>query len=241
MRLAGAALAWLAGLSSCDFTLSNYDEIYSRGADHLVLCSASIDDKYSVSTDEIDEALSRARLEGTTLHLYAHRPGDTVAISTLEYLLAAAVERGVEFVTYDDLTTSALPGSLALSFDDHSIASWAAMRPAFQRHRARVTFFVSAFAGSTEEELAQLAALAGDGHDIQYHSVAHRNAEDYAAEHGVDAYVADDILPGLETIRAAGYAATVFAYPYGARDAATDEALAPHFQNLRAIRATCPQ
>jgi hypothetical protein len=41
-------------------------------------------------------------------------------------------------------------------------------------------------------------------------------------------------------MRDAGYPTTVFAYPFGARNAATDAALAPYFTRLRAIRTTCP-
>lgn len=233
------ALLW--GLSGCDLTLSSYDEIYSRGADHFVLCSNSIDNKNSVSSDEMAEALTRAKLDGTTLHLYAHRPGDTVEVSTLEDLLSAAVERDVGFVTYEALTAGEAPGTLALSFDDHNLASWVAMRPMLDRYGARVTFFISSYSGLEPEDQAKIRELADDGHDIEFHSVRHKNAPDYAAEHGVEAYVADEIVPGLAAMRAAGYATTVFAYPYGARTAELDDALAPHFANLRAIRSTCPQ
>jgi beta-phosphoglucomutase-like phosphatase (HAD superfamily) len=58
---------------------------------------------------------------------------------------------------------------------------------------------------------------------------------------GMDTYLADDIVPGLDAIRAAGYATPIFAYPYGARDDATDAALSQYFAHLRAIRSTCPQ
>jgi hypothetical protein len=231
----------LAGLAGCDTTLATYDTIYSRGADHYVLCAQNLDDKNSVSADDVAEALSRAKLDGTTVHFYTHRPGGTVETSTVEDVIAAAAERGVGFATYAELADHEVPGSLALSFDDHNLASWIAMRPILEAHRARVTFFVSAYLGITDEERAQIRQLADDGHDIEYHSVAHLNAETYAAAHGVDGYVADEILPALTAMRDAGYPTTIFAYPFGARTAATDAALAPYFSHLRAIRSTCPQ
>ncbi len=222
-------------------TLSAYDEIYSRGADHFVLCAHNLDNKNGISTDEIAEALSRAKLDGTTLHVYTHRPGDTVETSTVEDILAAAAERGVELTTYEELSAGEVPGSLALSFDDHNIASWMAMRPTFERYHARVTFFISAFLAISDKERAQIRVLSNDGHDIEYHSTAHLDAEAYVAAHGVDGYLADEIFPALQAMRADGYATTVFAYPYGARNAAIDAALAPYFTHLRAIRSTCPQ
>jgi Polysaccharide deacetylase len=235
----GAALGALL-LLGCDTTLSSFDPIYSRGADHFVLCAQNVDDKNSISTDDLADALTRAKLDGTTLHLYTHRPGDTVETSTVEDLLAAAVERGVGFVTYEALTAGEAPGTVALSFDDHNIASWIAMRPLLARYHARVTFFISAFTALEDSERAAIHQLADDGHDIEYHSVMHKNAADYAGAHGIAGYLADEITPALDAMRAAGYATTVFAYPFGARTAETDAALAPYFVHLRAIRTTCP-
>jgi hypothetical protein len=229
----------VAGPSGCTASLSDYSDSYSRG-EHFVLCSSSIDDAHHVGSEQIGDALARAMADGTTLHLYAHNPGETVRLKVIEDLLAAAVEHGAEFTTYDQLNAGLATGALALSFDDHSIASWAALRPMFARHGARVTFFISEFLGLTTEQRAELRQLSDDGHDIEYHSTQHLNAVDYAAAHGLDGYVADEILPALDAMRADGYPTTVFAYPFGARNAATDAALAPYFSHLRAIRTTCP-
>lgn len=221
--------------------MSDHGDIYSRGADHFVLCAASIDDKYHIDAAEIAHALDRAAREGMTLHLYTHSPGDTVQPATLDAMFAAATERGIAFVTYEELALHAVPGSLALSFDDHSVASWTSLRPMFAQYHAQATFFVSEFLSLTEDERTQLRQLADDGHDIEYHSTSHQNAVDYTAAHGIDAYVADDILPALQAMRADGYPTTVFAYPFGARDTTIDAALAPYFTNLRAIRSRCPR
>ncbi|HRC58797.1 MAG TPA: hypothetical protein PKU97_22895, partial [Kofleriaceae bacterium] len=97
--LAAALAAW----AGCDAALSEYDSIYSRGADKYVLCGHSIDDKNFVSLDEIERAMVRARIDGTTLHLYAHKPTRTVERSTIESVLAAAERQGVPLVTYAEL------------------------------------------------------------------------------------------------------------------------------------------
>jgi hypothetical protein len=232
----------LAALAACNAeSLASADEIYSRGADHFVLCAHNIDDRYHTSVDDIGDALDRAKADGTTLHLYAHIPGETVAISAIEDVLAAVAERGMSFATYQELETGEVPGSLALAFDDHSVTAWFALRPMFERYRARVTFFISAFLTLAGDELAALEQLYADGHDIEFHSTSHFDAVEYSTMFGMDEYLAVEIVPGLDAMRAAGYAPTIFAYPRGARNAATDAALAPSFAHLRAIRTTCPR
>ncbi|MBK7537152.1 MAG: polysaccharide deacetylase family protein [Myxococcales bacterium] len=235
--LAAALAAW----AGCDAALSEYDSIYSRGADKYVLCGHSIDDKNFVSLDEIERAMVRARIDGTTLHLYAHKPTRTVERSTIESVLAAAERQGVPLVTYAELERGERPGTLALSFDDHDLVGWTSLQPAFERTRSQVTFFVSAYLDLSAEERGQLRTLATLGHDIQFHSTWHQNAESYTAEHGVTAYVDNEILPALTAMRTDGFAPTVFAYPFGARTSTVDDAMIPHFQHLRAIYATCPQ
>lgn len=231
----------LAVSSGCIASLADMDEIYSRGADHYVLCGMSIDDKNSVSIDAIGGALDRAQIDRTSLHLYAHQPTRTVEAAAIENVLAGAADRGLGFATYADLAAGEVPGSLAFSFDDHDLIGWTALRPVFARYQARVTFFISAYPDLEAEEIAQLHQLAADGHDIEYHSTNHYDAEEYAAENGVDAYVADDILPGLEAMRAGGFSPTIFAYPFGARTTEIDDALRPYFNHLRAIQFTCPR
>jgi hypothetical protein len=232
----------LAALAACNVaTLASHDEIYSHGADHLALCAQNIDDAYRISTAEIADALDRAQADGATLHLYTHIPGDTISTGAVEGVLSAVAERSMSFATYDELSAGEVPGSLALAFDDHSVAAWFALRPMLDHYHAHVTFFVSAFLTLGDDELADLEQLAGDGHDIEYHSTGHFDAVSYSTMFGIDAYLATDIIPALDAMRAAGYTPTVFAYPYGARNAATDAALAPMFAHLRAIRSTCPQ
>jgi peptidoglycan/xylan/chitin deacetylase (PgdA/CDA1 family) len=238
-RLVLCCVPALTGLFACTKMMSDETDIYSRG-EHFVLCSSSIDDKNHVTAAQIADAIARASADQTTVHFYTHTPGVTVQLSTIEDVLATAWARGLEFTTYEQLSADVAPGSLALSFDDHSIASWTTLRPLFARYGARVTFFVSAYLALTADERAQLHQLADDGHDIEYHSTNHLDAVDYVAAHGMDAYIADEILPALDAMRADGYPTTIFAYPFGVRNAATDAALARYFTRLRAIRSRCP-
>jgi peptidoglycan/xylan/chitin deacetylase (PgdA/CDA1 family) len=83
--------------------------------------------------------------------------------------------------------------------------------------------------------------LAADGHAIEFHGTEHLDARRYVADHGLDAYLADEIDPGLAAMRADGFDPHVFAYPFGAHTAATDRALLDRFTLLRTVRTTCPR
>lgn len=233
--LAFAALLW-----GCDSSLSEMDNIYSRGADRRVLCGLSVDNKNLVSADAIAAGLDRAQVDGTVLHLYSHRPAGTVDESTIELVLAGAADRDLGFVTYRDLADGTKAAGLAFSFDDRDLAGWHPLRPLFDRYGAKVTFFISQFSVLDDDEVRMLRDLAADGHAIEYHSTNHFNAEEFAASNGIDRYIAEDILPDLQRMREAGFDPTSFAYPFGARTPAIDEAVLQHFQLLRAIRYTCP-
>jgi Polysaccharide deacetylase len=227
-------------LGGCDSAISEMDNIYSKGADHDVLCGLSVDNKNAVSADSIATGLDRAQLDRTVIHLYTHKPTGTVDESTIELVLAGAADRDMDFVTYRDLVDGTKTAGLAFSFDDHDLAGWHPLRSMFDRYGAKVTFFVSSFWSLSEEDLGKLRDLAADGHAIEYHSTFHENAEEYSRANGVERYVEDDILPDLQRMREAGFDPTSFAYPFGARTAATDAALLQHFRLLRAIRYSCP-
>ncbi|HEY5920396.1 MAG TPA: polysaccharide deacetylase family protein [Kofleriaceae bacterium] len=233
-------LLLLALLAGCDVTLSAMDNIYSRGADHPVLCAISVDNKNAVSADAIAAGLDRAQVEEVVIHLYTHKPAGTVDESTIEQVLAAAADRGMPFVTYRELAEGTATHGLAFSFDDHDLDGWHPLRELFDLYGAKVTFFISAYEGFSDVGKAKLRDLHADGHSIDYHSTNHKDAEAYAAEFGVDRYVADEIVPALELMRADGFDPKVFAYPFGSRTAETDTAVLEHFPLLRASHFNCP-
>jgi len=230
----------VVALAGCDVTLSEIDNIYSHGAEHRVLCGISIDNKNTVSADAIAVGLDRATVDETILHLYSHKPNGTIDESTIEQVVAGAADRNMNFVTYAELVDGTATEGLALSFDDHDVVGWNSLLPMFEIYGARVTFFVSHYSSINDEERRLMRNLSDAGHAIEYHSTAHQNAETYSAENGVEAYITDDILPGLAAMRADGYTPRVFAYPFGARTAATDEAVLEHFPLVRASHFNCP-
>lgn len=228
-------------LGGCDVTLSEINSIYSRGADQPIVCGISVDNKNTVSNDAIAIGLDKAQAEHLVIHLYSHKPAGTVDESTIEQVVASAADRDLPFVTYRDLVDGTATSGLAFSFDDHDIRGWHALLPLFARYGARVTFFISAFTALDAEERRLLHELGAAGHGIEYHSTYHEDAEAYAAQFGLDGYIADDILPGLEAMRADGHDPRVFAYPFGARTGATDEAVLQHFALVRGSHFNCPR
>lgn len=231
-------LAWCAG---CDTALSQIDAIYSRPADGPVVCGLSVDNKNIVSPDSIAIGLDKAQAEEWVIHLYSHQPEGTVDESTIEEVVAGAADRDMPFVTYRELLAGEASYGLAFSFDDHDIRGWHALLPLFARYGAKVTFFISAYQTLDAEERSLLHELEAAGHAVEYHSTNHLDAAAYVSEHGAESYLADEILPGLTAMRADGFAPQVFAYPFGARSAASDEALRATFPLVRGSYFNCPR
>jgi hypothetical protein len=232
-----ATVAWAIALiaSGCRIDVDGIDGAFYDHDGRKVHCAVNLDNKAG-NIAGIDDALDRALQRREVVELYAHRPGVTVEIATIEAALAGARDRGLAFVTYADFAAGAeLPAGLALSFDDTSIPQWYELRPLFQQYDARVTFFISRYAGVSDEWRAMVAELAADGHDIAAHSVQHLRAPSYVEDHGLAAYVRDEVLPSIQVLRDDGHVVTSFAYPFGARTAELDDALLDHVPILRSV------
>lgn len=199
-------------------------------------CAADLDTRANNSLDSVDTALDRAADRGQVVELYAHNPGTTVPVSTIEHVLAGAHDRGLRFVTYAELAAGGVTGpGIALSFDDTFIAAWSELRPMFTAYGARVTFFVSRYGVLSPALHAQLHELAGDGHEVAAHTVLHQRGPDYVEQYGLAAYLAEEVLPSIQVLRDEGFEVTSFAYPFGARTAETDDAILAHVPIIRSV------
>ncbi|HEY5933615.1 MAG TPA: polysaccharide deacetylase family protein [Kofleriaceae bacterium] len=228
--------AILALLTGCQADLGDIDGAFYDGDGRAVHCAVDLDLIANNSIASIDTALDRAAARGEVVELYAHSPGKTVPYDTIEHVLAGAVSRGLPFVTYADFATTDVQGpGLALSFDDHNIVEWYSLRPMFERHGARVTFFLSRYAYLGELEYQNLRELAGDGHAVEAHSVNHLRAPLYVEERGLAAYLADEVIPSIEVLENDGYPVHAYAYPFGARTDELDDAIREHVPILRSI------
>jgi hypothetical protein len=228
--LAGALLA------GCHDELGEVDGAFYDGDGRRVHCSINLDTSANNQIASIASGLNRARDRNEVVELYAHSPGRTVPMEKIAYVLEGAYDRGLGFVTYADFARGdhASPG-LALSFDDTSVDAWLEMRPLLERYGARVTFFVSRYHTFSEAQLAGLKVLAADGHDIEPHSVGHFRAPEYVENHGLAAYLREEIDPSIAALRADGYEVHAFAYPFGARTSELDDAIARRVPVLRSV------
>jgi len=235
------ALAVTAGamLAGCQQQLDELDGVFYNGDGRLVHCGVNLDTSANTSLDSIDSGLDRARDRGEVIELYAHHPGVTVPIDKLEYVLAGARDRGLGSVTYADFARGsyASPG-LALSFDDTSVDAWVALRPLLQHYGARVTFFVSRYKSLGPDQHAGLKLLAGDGHDVEPHTVLHLRAPDYVEDNGLNAYLRNEVDPSIEALRKDGFEVNAFAYPFGVRTGEIDAAIAKRVPVLRSVEFT---
>jgi peptidoglycan/xylan/chitin deacetylase (PgdA/CDA1 family) len=235
-----AMLAAIGAATACQRTIAETDGVFVAASEHVrVHCAVNLDSEAMNSWSSIDAGLDRAARRGEIVELYAHHPGVTVSVDTVEHVLAGAATRGLGFVTYADLArgTATFPG-LALSFDDTSVDAWTQIEPLLARYGARVTFFVSRYFALQDEQRAELHQLAAAGHAIEPHSVLHLRAPQYVEDNGLSAYLADEAQPSIDALVAEGYPITTYAYPFGARTDETDRALLERVELLRSVAFT---
>jgi hypothetical protein len=219
------------------------DDLFFTFDDRQVLCGSALDDinKSSVDWDKVQHGIDTAFKYDWIYERYAHGPGSTVKLETLERAFTMFDEAGLSWTTYRDLDPDAEPyPGITFAFDDSAIDSWFELRDMFARHHALVTFFVTRYDQFTPEQRAKLHTLADDGHDIEAHTMTHANAVEYAKQYGVDAYVQNEVLPSLEVLRADGFSPESFAYPYGARSDELDRAIEPYVRYIRTTPGPCP-
>lgn len=231
----------LLGVGGCgdNYNLGLY---FTYDPDRYVLCPQKLDDdRDPVDWDLIDKRIHDAVELHWVYGLYAHRPGVSIRLETLEHTLDLIDAAGLPYLRYRDLDPDTVPTpGVVLAFDDDFIAEWASMREILDRHGAKVTFFVTRYAAFTDDERAELHRFADEGHGVEAHGMLHLAATDYVATHGMQAYLDDEVLPSLKILQDDGFPAESFAYPFGDHDDDIDRALEPHVRYVRTIAAKCP-
>lgn len=211
--------------------------------DRRVLCSHAMDDLALVVPWElIEDQMLEAAQSNSVLVLHAHIPDVSIRTATIERILTMAERRGLAFLTFRELDPAATPrAGLALAFDDNAIDAWFGVRDLLAAHGAHITFFVTRWYSRTDGERAELRMLADDGHDVEPHSVNHLHAPDYVREHGLPAYIADEVQPSIDGLVQAGYPPpTTFAYPFGQNTPELDDAILKIVPRVRVTVGTCP-
>jgi peptidoglycan/xylan/chitin deacetylase (PgdA/CDA1 family) len=233
-----------AGAAGCQQDVADIDGVFYNGDHRLVHCAVNLDSKGRVSEASIDTGLDRAHDRHEVVEFYSHHPGPggTVPIDKIEYVLAGAQARGLAFNTYADFAnhTDTAPG-IAMSFDDTFADAWVQLRPLFDKYHARITFFVSHYVSLSDREHAELHELADDGHDIEPHTVRHLHAPDYVDQHGLNAYLHDEVDPSIQVLRDEGFEVNAFAYPFGARTGEIDAGIAKRVPVIRSVAFSYPE
>jgi hypothetical protein len=208
-----------------------------------VLCSQPIDDiTHPARWDLVEEEMQEAEHTNSVLLLHAHTPGETITTAAIERVLTMAEEHHLAFLTFREFAFGETPRpGLALAFDDEGIDAWFSVRDLLAAHGAHVTFFVTRWYSRSDAERAELWTLFGDGHDVEPHTVDHLHAPQYVRDHGLDAYIADEVIPSIDGLTQAGYPpANTFAYPFGEHTEELDLAIFPIVPRVRVGPAACP-
>jgi peptidoglycan/xylan/chitin deacetylase (PgdA/CDA1 family) len=74
-----------------------------------------------------------------------------------------------------------------------------------------------------------------EGHSIEAHGVHHLDAATYIADHGLAAYLDDEVQPSIDILRADGFAPVAYAHPFGSHTRELDEAIAGRIRFARSI------
>lgn len=211
--------------------------------DRKVLCSLAFDDlSASADWDLIDEQLDVAARTNAVALLHAHVPGVSVSIAAIERILTMADQRRLAFLTYRELEAGAPPqAGIAIALDDNAIEAWFGLRDQLAAHRAHVTFFIARWHSRTDDERAMVRTLADDGDDIEPHSVEHLDPVAYVRDHGLDAYMADEVVPSIDALTQAGYdAPTIYAFPFGHSTDELNDAVLKVAPRVRVSPGSCP-
>ena len=237
----GATVACvLLALAACQHDTADTPSAFYDWDNRRVHCAINLDTYARNDLDSVKAGLDRARERGEVIELYAHDPGRTVEWGALEDVLAAIADRGLPYFTYADLAHGDVaPGpGVALSFDDAYIDHWLDGSDLYARYGARLTFFIAYANNLHPDQWASLHELALRGHAIEPHSIRHLRAPLYVEQHGLAAYMDEEVVPSIELLRADGFDVTTFAYPYGARTSEIDRAVLRHVPLVRSVSFT---
>jgi hypothetical protein len=206
------------------------------------LCSEPLDDyEQALNWGAIEHRMDLAAANNWVFIVHAHMPTQTIALDTLERVLTEADKRGLAYLTFRELVPGTPRAGLAFAFDDNSPDQWILARNMLNAHGAHITLFITRWTEMTAPEHAEIATLAGDGHDVEPHTVNHLHAPAYVAEHGLDAYMTDEVLPSFQVLVDAGYPTPVaFAYPFGDHTPEIDKAVLQYVGSVRTTPGQCP-
>ena len=122
-----------------------------------------------------------------------------------------------------------------LTFDDYDVDGWYSLKNSYLKYNTKATFFVSHFHTLTTNEVNKLKALEQDGHEIGCHTYDHKGVgKDFHYDaNRINEYINSQIKPAYNNMKNAGFNPVSFAYPFGERNNAYDNAVKTYFPYLR--------
>lgn len=225
MRTWGLDVVVVVLVSACRTPVDELDGAFYSWDGRTVHCSVEIDDRSKIPVEQILAGMDHAKLTGEVLELLAHKPGVTVSLGRLEHVLAGAVDRGLPFLTATDLVRGTPTAGVALMFDDWHVSAWVDTMPLLAKYGARATFYLARYARLSATEREQLATLAVAGHDIEAHGTLHLRGPHFVEDHGLRAYLDDEVVASIDVLERDGYEVLSYAYPFGAHTSEMDRAI----------------
>jgi peptidoglycan/xylan/chitin deacetylase (PgdA/CDA1 family) len=136
------------------------------------------------------------------------------------------------------------PG-IVLTFDDSYVENWNDMQSNFKAKGAVATFFCNRWASNQNWNLSStqvnlLKDFRDNGHEIAYHTSDHLSTRDAKYDNETDkaqAYLDDQIIPGVAYMRNEGFEPTSFSYPYISGQPAHNELIRQELPHIRAFFA----
>jgi len=230
------ALTALVAAGGCTADLASFDSAYYNWDGRKVHCTVEGDTKAGNDLASIGRGLDRAVERGEVLEILVHQPGVSMSWEDFDALLAAVNERGLAWVTYEDMAHGIDPvGGVSLQYDGTYLGSWMESREYLLKHNARATIFVTRYHRLDEGERAILRQLSDDGNDIEPHSVNHLRGPVVVEEEGLNFYLETEVQPSIDILRADGYEIVSFAYPFGDRTDEIDEAVTKRVPIVRSL------
>lgn len=144
------------------------------------------------------------------------------------------------FISCENKEKKAKPyqAGVVISFDDAYVDEWFDANKVLKKYNWKATFCVCRIDSIGVPQIKKLLELQKEGQEIAGHGYHHYNAVKFVASHGINEYVKQEIDPMMASMKRLSFNVTSFAYPYGERSDALDQALSPKYKVIRG-RAFC--
>ena len=175
----------------------------------------------------------RARIDGNEFRVTYDLANAAIAGRNIFYIPFLLEDLTNGLSRHDGLLWSPMdePSGILLSFDDDHWHVWRQHFDMFDRHGARVTFFIQGCIehGDDRDEIAEFSFEAlRRGHDLGFHTINHEDLRRVSRER----FYAETI-EAAEAFSRAGVPFSSFAFPFGFSEPWMHEALAPFFPFTR--------